>query len=44
MNNSAIGKSWDEVRSELFSPQELKEMETKVKLMHKLTIFRKKVF
>lgn len=42
MNNSAIGKSWEEVRAELFSPQELKEMENKVKLMHRLTVFRKK--
>lgn len=42
MNNSAIGKSWDEVRAELFTPQELKEMESRVKLMHAIANARKK--
>ena len=42
MNNSAIGKSWDEVRAELFTPQELKEMESRVKLMHAIADARKK--
>ena len=42
MNNSAIGKSWDEVRAELFPPQELKEMESRVKFMHDLAVARKK--
>lgn len=42
MNNSAIGKSWDEVRAELFTPQELKEMESRVKFMHDLAVARKK--
>ena len=42
MNNSAIGKSWDEVRAELFTPQELKEMESRVKFMHDLAAARKK--
>jgi len=41
MNNSAIGKSWDEVRAELFTPQELKEMESRVKLMHAIADARK---
>ena len=42
MNNSAVGKSWDEVRAELFTPQELKEMESRVKLMHAIANARKK--
>lgn len=42
MNNSAIGKSWDEVRAELFTPQELKEMESRVKSCMQQPVARKK--
>jgi hypothetical protein len=42
MNNSAIGKSWMEVRTELFTPEEIRAMELRVKKMHALTAARKK--
>ena len=42
MNNSAIGKSWDEVRAELFTSQELEEMESRVKFMHAIANAHKK--
>lgn len=42
MNNSAIGKSWMEVRTELFTPEEIRAMELRVKTMHALTAARKK--
>ena len=42
MNNSAIGKSWMEVRTEPFTPEEIRAMELRVKTMHALTAARKK--
>lgn len=35
-NNSAIGKSWEEVKSELFSPEEIAESELRVSLIGEL--------
>ena len=42
MNNSAIGKSWMEVRTELFTPEEIRAMELRVKTMHNLLAARRK--
>lgn len=36
MNNSAIGKSWDDVRSELFSQEEIAESDLRVSLIGEL--------
>ncbi len=35
-NNSAIGKSWDEVRAELFTPEEIAESDLRVALIGEL--------
>lgn len=36
MNNSAIGRSWEEVRAELFTPEEIAESNVRVALMGEL--------
>lgn len=36
MNNPAIGKSWDEVREELFTPEEIAESDLRVALIGEL--------
>ena len=33
MNNSAIGRSWEEFRSEIFTPEEIAESDLRVALM-----------
>lgn len=33
MNNSAVGRSWDEVRAELFTPEEIAESNLRVALI-----------
>ena len=35
-NNSAIGKSWNEVRAELFTPEEIAESDLRVALIGEL--------
>ncbi len=35
-NNSAIGSSWDEVRAELFTPEEIAESDLRVALIGEL--------
>lgn len=35
-NNSAIGSSWDEVRAELFTPEEMAESDLRVALIGEL--------
>lgn len=35
-NNSAIGRSWEEVRSELFTPEEIAESDLRVALIGEL--------
>lgn len=35
-NNSAIGSSWDEVRTELFTPEEIAESDLRVALIGEL--------
>ena len=35
-NNSAIGRSWDEVRKELFTPEEIAESDLRVALIGEL--------
>lgn len=42
MNNSAIGKSWVEARTELFTPEEIRAMELRVKTIHSLLAARRK--
>lgn len=41
MNNSAIGSSWDEVRAELFTPEEIAESDLRVALIGELIKARK---
>ena len=36
MNNSAIGRSWDEVEQELFTPEEIVESDLRVALIGEL--------
>jgi DNA-binding XRE family transcriptional regulator len=36
MNNSAIGRSWDEVRKELFTPEEIAESDLRVAIIGEL--------
>ena len=36
MNNSAIGRSWDEVRNELFTPEEIAASDLRVALIGEL--------
>lgn len=36
MNNSAIGRSWEEVRAELFTPEEVAESDLRVALIGEL--------
>ena len=36
MNNFSIGKSWDEVRTELFTPEEIAESDLRVALIGEL--------
>lgn len=36
MNNDAIGSTWDEVQSELFTPEEITESSLRVQLMGEL--------
>ncbi len=36
MNNSAIGHSWEEVRAELFTPEEIAESDLRVALIGEL--------
>ena len=36
MNNNAIGRSWDEVRNELFTPEEIAESDLRVALIGEL--------
>lgn len=36
MNNPAIGRSWDEVREELFTPEEIAESDLRVALIREL--------
>ena len=40
-NNSAIGQSWDEVRNELFTPEEIAESDLRVALIGELIKARK---
>ena len=36
MNNNAIGESWEEVKKELFSPEEIIEIDASAALMEQL--------
>lgn len=36
MNNSAIGRSWDDVRKELFTPEEIAESDLRVAIIGEL--------
>ncbi len=39
--NSALGQSWDEVREELFTPEELAESQLKVAIIGELIKIKK---
>ncbi|MDO4439329.1 MAG: helix-turn-helix transcriptional regulator [Eubacteriales bacterium] len=41
MNNSAVGRSWDEVRAELFTPEEIAESNLRVALIGEIIKARK---
>ena len=41
MNNKAIGSSWNEVRKEIFTPEEIAESNLRVALVGKLIKARK---
>ena len=40
-NNSALGRTWEEVRSELFTPEEIAESNMRVALMKQLVEARR---
>lgn len=42
INNSAIGDSWEDVKKELFTPEEIVEIETSAALMSELIEARHK--
>ena len=42
INNSAIGESWEDVKKELFTPEEIVEIETSAALMSELIEARHK--
>ena len=46
INNSAIGDSWEDVKKELFTPEEIVEIETSAALMSELieAVFERYLF
>lgn len=40
MNNSAVGRSWDEVRAELFTPEEIAESNLRVAVIGEIIKYK----